>query len=42
MTTKTIIERIILNSQAYELRQAAKVKSEQNYYANNKQFVDER
>ena len=41
MTTKTIIQRIIVNSQAYEERQAKKVKSEEAYYRSNKQFVDE-
>jgi hypothetical protein len=42
MTTKTIIERIICNSQEYEQRQARKVASEQSYYANAKKFVNER
>ena len=42
MTTKTIIKRIIMNSQAFEERQAKKVKGEQAYYENVKQFVDER
>jgi hypothetical protein len=42
MTTKTIIERIIVNSKAYEDRQAKKLKSERAYYEQNKQYVDER
>jgi hypothetical protein len=42
MTTKTIIERIICNSQEYELRQAKKLASEQTYYSQAKQFVNER
>lgn len=42
MTTKTIIKRIIMNSQAFEERQAKKVKGEQEYYESAKQFVDER
>lgn len=41
MTTKTIIQRIIRNTQAYEARQAKKVKSEQAYYQSAKQFVEE-
>jgi hypothetical protein len=41
MTTKTIIQRIIVNSQAYEERQAKKVKSEEAYYKSGKQFVNE-
>lgn len=42
MTTKIIIKRIILNSQAFEARQEKKVTSEQVYYEKTKQFVDER
>lgn len=42
MTTKTIIERIIVNSKAYEERQAKKLASERAYYEQNKQYVDER
>jgi ethanolamine-phosphate cytidylyltransferase len=42
MTTKTIIERIIVNSKAYEDRQAKKLQSERAYYEQNKKYVDER
>jgi hypothetical protein len=41
MTTKTIIQRIIMNSQAYEERQKKKVKSEENYYKSDKKYVNE-
>ena len=41
MTTKTIIQRIIVNSQAYEARQAKKLKSEQAYYQTSKAYVEE-
>lgn len=42
MTTKTIIKRIIMNSQAFEERQAKKVKGEKAYYESVKEFVAER
>lgn len=42
MTTKIIIKRIILNSQAFEARQEKKVTSEQVYYEKTKKFIDER
>lgn len=42
MTTKTIIERIVLNGEAYRVRQAKKLKSEATYYSSNKEFVRER
>jgi hypothetical protein len=42
MTTKTIIKRIILNSQAFEERQARKVKSEEEYYSSKKEYIGER
>lgn len=42
MTTKTIIQRIIVNRKAYEDRQKKKVKSEAAYYAGAKAYVDER
>lgn len=41
MTTKTIVHRIIVNSQAYEERQAKKTKSEEAYYKQNKAYVNE-
>lgn len=42
MTTKTIIQRIVVNSQAYEARQAKKMKSEAAYYSGVKTYVNER
>ena len=42
MTTKTIIQRIVLNQPAYEQRQSKKVISENAYYSGTKEYVHER
>jgi len=41
MTTTKIIHRIMENRAAYEARNAKKAKSEQNYYENQKAFMEE-
>jgi ethanolamine-phosphate cytidylyltransferase len=41
MTSAKLIERIMANRALFEARQAKKLKSESEYYQNNKQFLQE-
>mmetsp|Transcript_13727 Transcript_13727/g.18858 ORF Transcript_13727/g.18858 Transcript_13727/m.18858 type:complete len:159 (+) Transcript_13727:905-1381(+) len=42
MTTSTIIDRIMKNHEAYEARNAMKMVSEQKYYGDQKEFINEK